>query len=179
MKTISLFKNLLATATLAFCLAPVSASSQEKMSNAKFLQEASIMGSNEVAMGNLGQKRLQNPEVKAYAQMVLNTHMASNAKLKALAKKKKVKLPDPMTIPINSMQTRADTTKKDTSVKDSLVMDFDAEYVQMMIDDHNKAIELFELGSASGDKDIRMYASKNLAVLRKHLSEAQKLAKGK
>lgn len=180
MKTIRSVTSLLLCAMVSIVyLLPLGARGQQSPagSGSKFLQDAAIAGMNTVAMGNLGQKRLQNAEVMAYAEEVLNAHMAANARLKALAKKKNIRLPDPMTIPINSMQTRADTTTKDSAATaiDSLSTDFDAEYVQMMIDDHKKAIELYENGSAATDRDIKRFAASNLVTLRKHLREGEKL----
>ncbi len=132
-------------------------------SGVKFLQEAATTGMNAEALANLGQKQLENPEAKAYVLEVLNHQMVANAQLKSLAKKKKVKLPEPMSIPINSMQTRVDTS------------DFDKEYLKMVIEDQKKAIKLYESGSKSSDRDIKSYASKYLAIYRKNLQGALKL----
>src|SRR5215217_14105 len=178
MKTINSFRQIcIAIMMCSFMLTALYSSAQETgtLTSGKFLQESAISGMNTVALGNLGQKRLQDPDLKSFAQEMLNSHMVSNAKIKALAKKKKVKLPDPMNIPINSMQTRADTTKKDAegTALDSLTTDFDAEFVQMIIDDHKKAIVLFEKGTALKDRELKSFAGKNLLILRKHLDEAE------
>ncbi|RZK80842.1 MAG: DUF4142 domain-containing protein, partial [Pedobacter sp.] len=139
--------------------------------NQKFLQDAATMSMDQVALGNLGQKRLKDPELKKYALTVLNDHMVASAQLKALAKKKKIKLPDPMGVPINSMQTRPDSSASETitNVTDSLNQSFDAEYIDMMVNDNKKAIALFEEGVSSSDKDIKTYALKYIKIYKKHL----------
>jgi putative membrane protein len=158
----------------------VSAYSQEisATNSVKFLQTAATTGMNTVALGNLGEKRLQNQDVKNYAFEFLNDQIAANVKLKALAKRKKIKLPDPMTTPINSMQTRIDTAVQDTAaaITDSLKTDFDSEYLKTAIDDHQKAITLFEQGSKVQDANISSFARRYLPILRKHLREAQRLS---
>ena len=161
-------KNIKIILCLSICyLITGSAYAQKATISSKFLQEASIVGMNTEALGNLGQKRLENSDIKAYALEVLNTQVAANAQLKALAKKKKVKLADPMTIPINSMQTRVDSN----------TVDFDKEYIQMIIDDHNKVITLYEGAVKSPDKDIKSYASRYLSIYKKNLEAALKLSK--
>lgn len=171
---ITLFINILIVASV-YGQKPI-----EAMTSAKFLQAAATTGMNTVALGNLGEKRLQNEDIRNYALEVLNAQTTANVKLKVLAKRKKVRLPDPMTIPINSMQTRVDTTSKDTATisPDSLKTDFDREYLQMAIDDHQKAIALFEQGTQTADSEVRNYARKNLPLLRKHLKDAQRLSAG-
>ena len=140
----------------AIFIAPSSASAQQNDSITadQFLQQASISGINEVSMGNLGLKRAQDSKIKDYAQIILNDHMVINAEIKALAKRKNIELPDSMSIPINSIQTRvdtalsspsvkqADTSKNKTVLADSVQTNFDSGYMQMMINDHQKAIDL-------------------------------------
>lgn len=151
----------------------------QAIGNQQFLQEASTMTMDQVALGNLGQKRLQDPALKKYALSILNDHMVASAQLKALAKKKKVKLPVPMGIPTNSMQTRPDSAASQsiTSVTDSLDQGFDAEYIDMVITDHKKAISLLEQGASSADKDIKSYSNKYMKIYKKHLADVSAMQK--
>lgn len=52
---------------------------------------------------------------------------------------------------------------------------FDREYMQMMVDDHTKAVKMFEKASDYTDTEVRAFAAKNLPVLREHLTSAQKI----
>ncbi|NQX53208.1 DUF4142 domain-containing protein [Pedobacter panaciterrae] len=182
---------ILITTCYAIFIAPSSASAQQNDSITadQFLQQASISGINEVSMGNLGLKRAQDSKIKDYAQVILNDHMVINAEIKALAKRKNIKLPDSMSIPINSMQTRVDTALSSPSVKqadtstnktivaDSVEANFDSGYMQMMIKDHQKAIDLFTQGSQNKDPDIQTFCLKYLPVLKRHLDDAASISK--
>jgi len=182
---------ILITTCYAIFIAPSSASAQQNDSITadQFLQQASISGINEVSMGNLGLKRAQDSKIKDYAQVILNDHMVINAEIKALAKRKNIKLPDSMSIPINSMQTKvdtalsspsvkqADTSKNKTIVADSVEANFDSGYMQMMIKDHQKAIDLFTQGSQNKDPDIQTFCLKYLPVLKRHLDDAASISK--
>jgi putative membrane protein len=182
---------ILITTCYAIFIAPSSASAQQNDSITadQFLQQASISSINEVSMGNLGLKRAQDSKIKDYAQVILNDHMVINAEIKALAKRKNIKLPDSMSIPINSMQTRvdtalsspsvkqADTSKNKTIVADSVEANFDSGYMQMMIKDHQKAIDLFTQGSQNKDPDIQTFCLKYLPVLKRHLDDAASISK--
>ncbi|WP_448634958.1 DUF4142 domain-containing protein [Pedobacter panaciterrae] len=182
---------ILITTCYTIFIAPSSASAQQNDSITadQFLQQASISGINEVSMGNLGLKRAQDSKIKDYAQVILNDHMVINAEIKALAKRKNIKLPDSMSIPINSMQTRvdtalsspsvkqADTSKNKTIVADSVEANFDSGYMQMMIKDHQKAIDLFTQGSQNKDPDIQTFCLKYLPVLKRHLDDAASISK--
>jgi len=54
--------------------------------------------------------------------------------------------------------------------------DFDREFVEHMIDDHEKDIKMFEKAANDAkDTDIRSFASKHLADLKSHLQIAQNL----
>jgi putative membrane protein len=182
---------ILITTCYAIFIAPSSVSAQQNDSITadQFLQQASISGINEVSMGNLGLKRAQDSKIKDYAQVILNDHMVINAEIKALAKIKNIKLPDSMSIPINSMQTRVDTALSSPSVKqadtsknkaivaDSVEANFDSGYMQMMIKDHQKAIDLFTQGSQNKDPDIQTFCLKYLPILKRHLDDAASISK--
>jgi putative membrane protein len=55
--------------------------------------------------------------------------------------------------------------------------DFDQAYVMMMIDDHEKAIAMFEQqrNASTADGDLRDFVDDTLSTLRKHLSKAKDL----
>jgi putative membrane protein len=55
--------------------------------------------------------------------------------------------------------------------------DFNHDFVQQMVRDHKKVIEVFQSAAndASLDPDMRALAKKTLPTLEQHLAEAQKL----
>lgn len=168
------------------------AQSGGKLSVESFIQQATTIGSNEVAMGKLGLKRAQNEKVKTYAEQLVGDHTTINADLSALAKTKNIKIPDTMGSPINSMQTRIDTALESSKVKQvdtnlknedlatgSTVADFDSQYLQTAINDHGKAIVLYNSGAKQQDPDVQTFCLKYLPVLKRHLEEAISLSRVK
>jgi predicted outer membrane protein len=50
-------------------------------------------------------------------------------------------------------------------------------YLQMVIEDQQSAIRFFEVGNRSKDPEIKAFAARYLPISRRHLEEAQSLAK--
>jgi uncharacterized protein (DUF305 family) len=58
--------------------------------------------------------------------------------------------------------------------------EFDRQYIQAMVKDHAKAVELFEKQSKSStDAALQGYATKNLPLIKQHYQMAQKLSASK
>jgi putative membrane protein len=49
---------------------------------------------------------------------------------------------------------------------------FDREYMRMMVEDHTKALLLFQKGASLNDPDIKAYATKNIPIIKEHLQAA-------
>jgi len=127
-------------------------------------------GMAEVEFGNVAAKKATDPEVKKFAQMMVADHTKANADLKALAAKKNVTLP-----------TELDSSHKSTldSYNSETGADFDKDYVNDMVDDHEKDVAEFEKQSQnSTDADVKAFATKTLPTLKKHL-DAIKAIKAK
>jgi putative membrane protein len=98
-----------------------------------------------------------NPNVKNLAARMLADHEKLDQQLKQIALTKGVALPTPVT-------------------SDSLPNDrLDRAYVQRMIGDHRKAIDLYSSADLS-DPDLRAWAANALPMLRDHLAAAEKLS---
>jgi putative membrane protein len=125
-----------------------------------FMKNAADGGMAEVEMGKLATKNAQDPEVKKFGQMMVDDHTKANTELKALAAKKNVTLPTDM----GSYKGDVDDLSK---LKGA---DFDKEYVDHMVDDHEDDVAAFEKQANNGtDPDVKAFAAKTLPVLRKHL----------
>ena len=126
-----------------------------------FMMQAGKDGMREVHMGQMGQKQGKSAEVKRIAGMIVSDHTKANNQLMALARKKGV-----------TLDTKHDMDKIDDD-------DFDKEWLEMMVKDHEKDIAAFEKASKNAtDPDVKNFASKTLPVLKKHL-KAVKDAQGK
>lgn len=187
MKKLNVYVNtmfMIFSLSLLLSCSTVMAQQQDSISANQFVQEAANSGRKEVKMGEMGRQKAQNAKVKDYAAMIVTDHAAANAELKTLATSKNISLPDSIMplIPKTGDSTMRDTTMRNTGHHHDMLMqasgaDFDAQYIQMMVDDHDKAIALFEKGAKVTDPDIKAFAAKHLPTLRRHLNEAVKLSK--
>lgn len=124
-----------------------------------FMQTAAKDGMMEVEMGKMGQKHAKNAEVKKFASRMVTDHSKANAQLKALAKKKGVTL---------------DTASPEQHKIDEA--NFDKEYMDQMVKDHEKDVAAFEEEAKDGsDPDVKAWANKTLATLKKHLELAKQI----
>jgi putative membrane protein len=135
----------------------------------RFLKNASQGGSAEVQLGELAKEKATNKGVKDMAAMILADHTKANQELKSLAGQKGVELP--ADIEVGQKMARQKLEKLSGA-------EFDKEWVQQMIKDHKKAIDLFEDASKdSKDADIKAFADKTLPTLRGHLQHVEGLKK--
>jgi putative membrane protein len=130
-------------------------------SDTDFVEDAAIGGMSEVELGKLAATKAASADVKNFGQMMVTDHTKANDELKALATKKGWKLP-----------TEVDSSHKSTAddLKSRTGADFDKEYVEEMVDDHETDVKAFEDKAKNAtDPDLKAFAEKTLPVLRKHL----------
>jgi putative membrane protein len=164
----ALTKLLLGAATLGLCALPYAqAQTILGSQDQSFIEDAAKAGMLEVHMGQLALERGMSPEVKAFSQRLINDHTKANEELGSLAAKKGV------TLPPDDAQT---AMSMPIATKNGA--DFDRQFAQMMISDHQKAIALFEKEASSGtDPELKAWATKTLPTLRAHLADAEALPK--
>jgi putative membrane protein len=133
-----------------------------------FVSQAASSGMAEVQLGKLAVKKSQNPQVKQFAQMMIKDHTNADNQLKSLAKKQNVSLP---TAPGPEEQAAA------KALQDKSGGAFDSAYAQQMVQDHQKAVDLFQQASQDNslDPSLRTFAQKTLPKLQHHLEQAKKL----
>jgi len=137
-----------------------SVSSVTTPSPESFLSDAAEGGMTEVELGKLAQQKSKNPDIKKFGQMLVEDHSKANAEVKTLAGKKNINLPTGM----GSHQSTFDKLKGLNGD------DFDKEFVEDMVDDHEKDVSTFQKESQnSSDPDVKAFAAKTLPVLQKHL----------
>lgn len=135
----------------------------------EFAKKAAAMGIAEVEMGRLGSQKATDPDVKAFAQKMVQDHTNANKELMAAAKSKGLETPTEPDTMHKGMMKKFEMQKADN--------DFDHDFMQQMVRDHEKAVELYQ--SAANDTDVdpelRALAKKTLPHLQQHLKEAQRL----
>jgi putative membrane protein len=131
--------------------------------DATFLKEAALGGMMEVELGKLAQ-RSANPQVKAFADLMVADHTKANQELKVLAGKAQILLPT---------EYYEDQVGHITMMKKLKGAAFDKHYVDMMIKDHQKTVALFQSATETMSQDVKKFANKTLPVLNEHYKKAR------
>jgi putative membrane protein len=146
----------------------VSAAKQASPEAEEFLKNASQDNRAEIALGQLAATKAANAGVKSYARMLVTDHTKANQEVSSIARTKSVTLP-------------TDLSAEQKSTKDQLTdlsgANFDRQFVDAMVKDHQKAVAAFEQQTTSSDAQVKAFAAKTLPTLRHHLEEAQRLQK--
>lgn len=125
-----------------------------------FLTDVIEGGNTEVALGKLAETQSKNADIKKFGQMLVTDHSKANQEAAALVKKLNFNEPTGM----GSHQSTYDKLKGLTGD------DFDKEFVEDMVSDHEKDISTFQKESEnSTNADVKAFAAKTLPVLQKHL----------
>jgi putative membrane protein len=105
--------------------------------------------------------------VKSLSRRLIDDHSKGNRELEALAKRKGVSLPPDDAKMVYSMPLASKSGAE-----------FDREFAQTAVEDHEKDIAEFEKEARSGsDPDVKNWAQQTLPTLRAHLAAAQALSK--
>ena len=122
----------------------------------------------EIEAGRLAESKATNADVKKFAQHMVEDHTAANDELMSLAGKTNFRLP----------ARPDDAHQKDVAKLAGMSgTEFDRKYMEMMVTDHQKAVELFEKWSKDAKHDdVRAWAEKTLPKLRDHLTMARDLS---
>ena len=162
-------KLLSVVATSVLCLGTSISMAQDagKLDTKEFVHKAAAAGQDEVKMGQLGAQKATSPEVKAFAEKMVKDHTAANKELMAAAQGKNVDVPKDADMMHKGMMEKMDHQKAD--------QDFDHDFMQGMVKDHKKAVDLYQSAANSKDVDpeFRALAQKTLPKLQEHLKEAQ------
>ena len=136
--------------------------------DASFFKNAAEGGMSEVELGQLAQEKATNPAVKEFGAMMVKDHSAANEKLKALAARKQVSLPDSPSVMQKASKAKLNVLSGDT---------FDKSYVKGMIEDHKTDIKEFQKEASEGkDADAKAFAAATLPTLQAHLTKIQSIA---
>ena len=130
-----------------------------------FIEEAAQGGMAEVEHGKLAEQRATSPQVKQFAQRMVQDHTKAGDELKAIASARGVTPPATMD---RKHQRAMEKLGKLSGAE------FDREYMKHMVDAHKQTVSLFEKQAKSGkDGDLKSYAIKTLPTLKDHLAQAQ------
>lgn len=132
---------------------------------AAFMDTAAVGGMMEVDLGKLALQKSSNAEVKKFAVQMVADHTKANTDLKAVAAKLEHLLPSAYPVDV---KTHMDAMQKLNG------KDFDKHYMDMMVNDHVKTLDLFR-SATSLSADIKDFAARTLPVLEKHHQMAKEI----
>ena len=153
----------------AFAAVSATAVAADKISAEDFVKKAGEGGAAEVAMGKLGSAKATDADVKAFAQHMVKDHTKANQELMSVAKAKGIEVPTEPGMMQKGMKEKFEHQSADK--------DFNHDYMQHMVKDHEADVKLFRTAAADTtlDPDLRAFAKKTLPTLEEHLAAAKKL----
>jgi len=133
----------------------------------EFVMQAEKINLQERVLGIMAQEKSQNNDIIDYGKMLVKDHNEALQKLVDLMNKNGMgqpkQLPEERSEAIKDMQGLSGAA-------------FDTKFLEMMIEGHQKAIEMFRHAADSAQNtDVRDYAKDMLPTLEKHLKDAENL----
>jgi len=133
-----------------------------------FVVNAADGGMTEVAASQLAQSSATDQRIKDFANMMVNDHTKAGDQLKKLAAAKNLVVP--ATISDKNQKNIDDLSKKTGT-------DFDKAYVNMMLKDHKKVVDMFKKeGDDAKDPDLKSWVNSTLPTLQMHLDSIKAIA---
>jgi len=127
--------------------------------DASFIKAAAAGGMAEVALSKLAEKSA-NPEVKHFAEQMVQDHTKANTELSAITTEAGAEMP-------KTLDT--DHQKLYDQLRSKHGRDFDQQYMQLMVDDHDQAVKLFRQEESLGHQpQLREFAHKSLPTIGEH-----------
>jgi putative membrane protein len=132
-----------------------------------FAHATAIGGVAEVELGKLAQQKSQSDAVKGFARRMVEDHSKANERLISLAKEDGIAVPDELDDEHKAMRAQLESLSG---------AEFDLNYIQGQVVDHQKTVQLLEYEIGSGqDVELKSLASEILPVVLGHLEMAQSI----
>ena len=133
-----------------------------------FVKEAAIGGMAEVQLSKIAQKS-ENADVKSFADRMVRDHTAANDQLAAIAKGLGADMPSKLDSEHERMRDKLQALHGKA---------FDEQYMRDMVEDHNKAVKLFQQEGRTGhNPELKQFAQKTLPTLEEHQKMAVELSR--
>lgn len=142
----------------------------EELTQDTFVEKAATTDMEEIRLGEMAQQKAQSADVKSFGQMMVTDHTKSSEQLKTIAQNLNAQ------VPANLKPKQQEKVDKLSGLSGA---EFDREYVKMMVEGHQKAVDLFE-DASEGDlpAELKQFATKTLPTLENHLERAKELESG-
>ena len=131
----------------------------------KFVEKVASDNMAEVKMARLALDKSTMPEVKKYAQTIIDDHEKAENELRSIVKPENFPLP-------NQIETGQQQTMDKLQAMNG--KKFDKEYLKEMVKSHDQAIDTFQKASNELTNDqLRNYATRTLPTLKEHREMAK------
>ena len=123
----------------------------------------------EVQLGQLTLQKSNNPQVKEFAQRMIDDHTKLNEQMKPVAQQVGVKPPE---------QISKGDRKTIAKLQGLSGSAYDQAYIKDMVKDHKQDLNEFQMEASSGqDQTVKDAANQGSKVIAQHLQMAQQMAK--
>jgi putative membrane protein len=140
------------------------------MGERNFVQDQLHDGMKEIQLGQLASQRAQHADVKDFGSMMVQDHTKAGAELKQIASRANVDL--------EAEDSREDARDAVEKLSDLRGAEFDREYIDMMVKDHEEAAEALQDQAQNADHpDVKQWAASTLPRIKHHLERAQQIQK--
>ena len=133
-----------------------------------FIKEAAKINDSEIALGELGARKAENPDLKAFSQQMQQDHTQANQQLQPIAQKYGVSLEQPI---------KGKAHHEVAKLEKASGANFDKEFATAMLKNHEKAYQKFQKAATElSDPEVKQYAETMLPKLRQHFDRAATVA---
>ena len=137
-----------------------------------FVAKAAASDMFEVASSKIALRRSHNPDIKHFAQMMIDAHTKTTAGLKAAIAASGQALTPPAALP-SDLQAKIDDLNKAPAA------DFDKLFMTDQADGHQAALDLMQRYAKDGDvAQIKAFAADTAPKVQEHLTMAKSLRDG-
>lgn len=121
----------------------------------------------EIDTGRMALEKAKSPQVKSFAQQMIDEHTTALKEVQQLGQKKQLTLPTETDFQHKAIGAALRLLSGDT---------FDKQYIrQVGIKDHRRTVDLLQKAQRSTDADLKAHADKMLPIVQRHLSQAREL----
>lgn len=144
------------------------AGAEPSESDLAFVREASVVGMLEIRLSGIAALRANSDQVRRFARSLVEDHSKTRRKLKEIALSRDLEVGDELDRRRALLLLAVQRYSGD---------EFDREYLTQQVDQHRRAVRLFqEQARTGGDDELRKFAESKLPALEAHLRLARALA---
>jgi predicted outer membrane protein/sporulation protein YlmC with PRC-barrel domain len=136
----------------------------------EFVQKASVSNQFEIQSSNLALDQAQSSEVQDFAQQMIDDHTKAGDNLQQAIESAQADLQAPDTLDQRHKQQM-------DRLQSAQGAEFDGQYVQMQVQAHEQAVQLFSSYAESGDSaELQQFAQDTLPTLKDHLQRIREIS---